>query len=516
MIRRATDAPERRYRAAVALLTLLASLIGIAWAMTLPYFDGPDESRHYNSIARVVDGGGWPRPYDAVVLGVTRQALSEAGVATDSPAVLPLASDRSHFLGDSAHLASGRDAMVQHPPGYYLAAALVVSALGGGELRWDQALMIMRVGSALVLAAAVPFIAGTARWATRARIAGVIGAIGVLAIPSFLIGGGYASNDVLLILACSATIYLLVRACSQEHPSEWLLPLAGLAYGVALFSKGLAMMLAPAVLILALVALHRRGYSPRSVATQLVVPLLIATTIGGWWWIRNLIILGLLQPSQYGSREGSDLASEGYDLAFFVTSFFERLNSTFWGRGTNAETAFPFWVLLGLAAVLIVIIAAALVGGQRRWLLTVLMSYPAIIGTTLLVNAHGIYWDLGLPSRGVQARYLFSGAAVFAAVFATFANLVANKGKMLPRGAVAALAFLPLVSSAAAMLWILPPTWAPLVDEYGVTVADFMGVSGWVYALTGVFAILATLGLAALLFQAVQRPSMEAGRVRTP
>lgn len=509
------EAREGRYRAGVALLTLVALLLSAGWALMLPFFDGPDENRHLNSVARLIDGGGWPRPYDAPVLGSVREAVIESGTSSlVRPTVLPAPDERRTLLGGSEVPDSGRDAMVQHPPGYYAVAAIIVSAFGGGDLRWDQALLVMRLSSAVILAAAVPFVVGTARRVAGSRVAGLLGGIGVLAVPAFAIGGGYASNDVLLVTASSAALYLLVRACADPRAGAALPALAGAAYGVALLTKGLALMMAPAVVVLALVAAHRRGWSVRTVLTGLVAPAALAGLIGGWWWVRNLFVLGVLQPSQYGSRAHSETAAEGYDPIAFVTGFLSRLNATFWGRGTDPATAFPDALLVALALGLVVVVFVALALGPRRFMLAVLLSYPAIIAVTLFVNAHGIYWDLGLPDRGVQARYLFGGAAAFAAAFAGFAVVARTRLGRAGRAVATAAGILPLVSAAAAAWWILPPTWAPLTDAFGVAPPGFMGVSLGLLVLIAVAAVLASGALAVVLW--LLAPVVPARRGRDP
>ena len=57
---------------AIVSLTLMYSLI-------LPPFSGVDEIAHYNSVVRVYENGGWPRPYEAKILAGVRVAVNEAG-----------------------------------------------------------------------------------------------------------------------------------------------------------------------------------------------------------------------------------------------------------------------------------------------------------------------------------------------------------------------------------------------------------------------------------------------------
>ncbi|MGM1017691.1 MAG: glycosyltransferase family 39 protein [Actinomycetota bacterium] len=494
-MREATPATlERTYRGAVALLTVLAFLLSAAWAIMLPLFDGPDESRHYNSVARIVNGDGWGRPYEPRLLGSTQQALVESGVglpdgSRTAPAVV--SADRSGFLDPGSFEPRFRDYMVQHPPGYYVVQAGVITVAGGESLRWDRAHLLMRIASAAMLAAAVPFMIGAARWATGSRVAGIVGAAAVLAIPFFTVMGSYVSNDTLLLTTCSATLYFLVRACSDSRLSAWMLPLAGIAYGGALLTKGLALMLAPAVVVLAILAAHRRGWSVKTVATQIAAPAVIAAAIGGWWWVRNYLVLGVVQPSQFGSRERLQEPVAEYDLGRFVSGFFDRFNATFWGRGASAEKAFPQALEWGLAAVALGVVVSALIWGRRRWLMLVLLSFPVIVACTLFFNAHGIYWDTGRPQRGIQGRYVFSGAAAFAVVAAIAWCAAVRRLRRSAGTLLALVAPLPFLVTLLAMSWLVPRSWSGLTGlEAGWLPDEYMGVPKLIYiALLGITAL---------------------------
>ncbi|UQN14406.1 DUF2142 domain-containing protein [Gulosibacter sp. ACHW.36C] len=403
---------NRLYSLAIATTSLLFFAFSLLWAFNSPFFDGPDESRHINSISRLVDGGGWPMPYEAVVTGATHQAELEGSVVvTQDGAVRELLDPiyRSTLFEYGTSQDKGRDTMLQHPPGYYAVAATVVAALGGGELRWDHAQFIVRGVSAAIVAGAIPFIVGTVRRVTRSRLIGILGGVGLLCVPFFTGLGGYASNDTLLLLACSATMYLLVRGVREARPSAWLLPLAGVAYGVALFTKGFALMLAPTVVILAFWVAWRRRRSVLHFVVQLLVPAAIAFAIGGWWWARNLLLLGKIQPSQLGDRERHENAFSGYDFGRFVGAFFERLNGTFWGRNL-----LPAEVVTIAGVALIFVLIVALLTRQTRSMFFITALFPLLIAATIFNNAHGIYWDTSDPSRGVQGRYLFGGIVAVA------------------------------------------------------------------------------------------------------
>ena len=300
-------------------------------------------------------------------------------------------------------------------------------------------------------------------------------------------------------------MYFLVRAVCDVELSRWWMPAAGIAYGVALFSKGLALLLAPAVFVFALVAVRRRGWTTRNVASQLILPAFAAIAVGGWWWARNYLLLGIVQPSQYGSRESTTGAFAGYSLGEFMRLLILRMSDTLWGAGANEETALPSLLVVPATMVVVTaaIVAVALAAASShvdggRWVPAALLSYPVLIMITISVNAHGIYWDLGLPSRGVQARYLFSGIAAAVVVAAVLLVVLRRRAPHVERVAMVLLPLLPAAAAAASAAWILPRSWVGLSAEFDVSPVDFMAFGPIGYAALVLGVISATIGLSVL------------------
>ncbi|MGI6879163.1 glycosyltransferase family 39 protein [Microbacterium sp. gxy059] len=477
---------ERAYLGSAALLTAATFLFSLLWAFALPHFEGPDEREHYNSVARLVDGGGWPLPYEASLLGSTWRALGESGaVMPDGEFVdpLPAPSGRGDFIDPSVPPMRSNDGMVQHPPGYYLVAAAVVHTTGGEGMRWDHTAFVLYALSAAMVAGATPFIAGVVRRATGSRWAGILGALFPLFIPWYAASGSRISNDALLILAVSATIYALVRAVTDPRHRTGMLVFSGVAYGVALFAKGYALMLAPVVLLLAVWAVWRRGWGLWSATWRLLLPAGIAAAIGGWWWIRNLILLGRIQPSRFGLRDdrGQEVAADGYSLSLFVKTFFARLNATFWDRIGYVRADGQGWIVGAGGIFLVLVIVLALVLARRRLLLAILLLYPVVILVTLFQNSHAIYWDLGSLRRGIQGRYLFSGIAVFALAFAMLAHRLAHRASRRVNGAVTIIGgVVAMVVVGVAMRSAVPLTWRAREEGTPASISDpaaFMDIS---------------------------------------
>ncbi len=87
MLRRMT----RLVPPSVWLASVLLFLASLMWSAVTPGFQTPDELQHTNSVVRLAEGGGWPRPGDVLVEDETLDAqelagASSAAVTSPSPA----------------------------------------------------------------------------------------------------------------------------------------------------------------------------------------------------------------------------------------------------------------------------------------------------------------------------------------------------------------------------------------------------------------------------------------------
>ncbi|GAA1985031.1 DUF2142 domain-containing protein [Microbacterium pumilum] len=486
---------EGAYRLAVIALTLVMLSGSVLWALVRPPFSGPDELIHYNSVVRVVAGGGWPLPYTARVTDSTVTAAAESGNAYGGQgmAVLPAPDDRSLLLEGDTWQNHGRDQMLQHPPGYYYLLAGVVVALGGPELRWDHAQLAIRMASGVLLAASVPFLVGTARRVTRSRRAGLAGGASALFVAYFANMGGLINNDTLLITACSASIYFVVRARTSVRARAVLLAASGIALGVALLTKGLALLLIPVIVLLAVVAVARLEVPLFRKALLILLPAAIAFVIGGWWWVRNLILLGKVQPNLLGNRAHRDIADPAYSLTEFLQSTVLRLNRTFWSLGLPDLYADIAGVIL-LAAIVVAIIVS-----RERATIAILWLFPGLVVVTIMLNAHSIFWDTGDPARGIQGRYLFCGIAALCVTVGCLAQWVARPlGPRARRFGSATFCVAAAAATFAAIAYVFVAEWG--AGSSGVeTSATAHGISTLWYSVVPILGLLALAGLVTVL-----------------
>lgn len=414
---------DKSYRIANFILAIIIFTFGLMYALIMPPFSGPDEINHYNSVVRVYQGDGWPLPYEAQILKSTQIARIESGLQNSK--VIPQSSivspnNRSSFLKDSNETTMVIDNMVQHPPLYYYLSAITLKIFRPFIERWDHALFLMRMFSSLLIACSVIFISKTIRNVGVSSSIALVASTSILAVSMFLMQTGFVSNDNLLILATSGCFYFLIQKWPHQlnifHPSIF----AGVFLGIAFLTKGFALLLIPFVIILSYIAnqdQNKRNWF------RISLPVLIGLLLGGWWWVRNLILLGKIQPSVYGSFQHNGVMSEKYDLIYFIGAFFNRLNSTFWTRSAKVEIAMPN-ILSDIAGILLFIAVVTVIFlSKKRLLFSVIIAYVLLIVAVLFVRSNYLFYYFGTSTRGIQGRYLYSAIIFLPLTLSLLLNL---------------------------------------------------------------------------------------------
>lgn len=416
---------NKSYSTANILLSFIIFTFGLIYALIMPPFSGPDELFHYNSVVRVIDGGGWPLPYKAKILENTKTAVIESGYKAGSIIpdnnIIVEPNLRSSFLKEPNESTSKVDNMVQHPPLYYYFSAFILKIFSPFAERWDHAIFIMRLVSSLLVATSIIFISKTIINVGLSPKLALVGSTSVLAIPMLLMQSGYVNNDNLLIFATSACFYFLTKKWSNKlhlfHPAVF----AGLFLGIALLTKGFALLLIPFVFFL---SIHANQKQNKKNWLIILIPQLVGLIVGGWWWIRNLIFLGKIQPSIYGIAEHNGVMSENYDLLIFISSFFSRLNRTFWTRAGRIEIAIPDLISDIAGIIVLIAIVITLVFNKKRLILSVILIYLLLITAVLFVRSNHVFYYFGVPNRGIQGRYLFSGLIFLPLTIALLIDLI--------------------------------------------------------------------------------------------
>lgn len=416
---------NKSFQIANILLVFIIFTFGLIYALIMPPFSGPDELFHYNSVLRVIQGGGWPLPYEATILENTKTAVIESGYKAGN--IIPnenIVTEpklRSNFLKEPNANTSKVDNMVQHPPLYYYFSAFILKIFSLFSERWDHAIFIMRLVSSLLVATSIIFISKTIINVGLSPKLALVGSTSVLAIPMLLMQSGYVNNDNLLILATSACFYFLTKKWPNKlhffHPSIF----AGLFLGIALLTKGFALLLIPFVFFLSILTNQKEN---KKNWLLILIPQFVGLIVGGWWWVRNLILLGKIQPSVYGIATHNGVMSEKYDFLVFISTFFSRLNRTFWTRAVRMEIAIPDLILDIAGIMVLMAILIALIFNKKRIILLVVLSYILLITAVLFARSNHVFYYFGSATRGIQGRYLFSGLLFLPLTVALLIDLI--------------------------------------------------------------------------------------------
>ncbi|QSB22743.1 DUF2142 domain-containing protein [Curtobacterium sp. 24E2] len=280
----------------IAVLTATFGLWLVLWALVVPAFQAPDEPAHFDAALHVATGSGWPAPGTLHVSNAVRAAQQEqaSGEASSWSTVDALLAAHP---GDSETV----DQMTQHPPTAYVADALVLRVLHHGSLRWDHALVGLRLFDAALVTPVALLTWAAVRRVTRSPRAAVFGALALFAVPQLASIGASVTNDAPVLLFGGLVVWLASRVLTGDLRRRTLLRL-GVTLGVLVATKGTGL---PAIPFVALVVLvGGAGAGGLSLAARLLRTagtLAVAAALGAWWWVRNLVVFHTLQPDGYAA-----------------------------------------------------------------------------------------------------------------------------------------------------------------------------------------------------------------------
>jgi hypothetical protein len=439
---------ERRIPAAVWWITAVHVVLMALYAVLVPTFRAPDEYMHVDLALRVAEGGGYPEYYDQLLSAAVLEArdTSPAYVAF-APAATPDQAEPRDQRPPFASLAEGPTRIVnpmpQHPPLYYGLAGGLLAAVDQvvdlDDVPFDRVVGILRL-LGVALLAPLPLLAWAAsRHLGHGRTTGVVAAALVLCVPTLTHIGASVNNDDLLILLGAALAVLVARIARGD--TSWGATLgSGYLLGLALLTKGFALVLVPCLALafaVALVPARRWG----DLARRGGVALGVAFVIGGWWWARNLVVHGVLLPG-VGLRDRVPVEP---DVSEFVVHYAERLLTSTWGSFGWNEAALPM-PLAALASALLVAAVVVALAVRRRGDLAVLVVPAVLLAGLVTANAWRAYLKTGVPYAS-QGRYLFAGLVGVLVVAAAVVGLLPERARRrAPAVVLAAAAVLHLLS----------------------------------------------------------------------
>jgi 4-amino-4-deoxy-L-arabinose transferase-like glycosyltransferase len=225
---------------------------------------------------------------------------------------------------------------VQHPPLYYLLAAVVYrAALPLGE---DARIRVLRLFSA-----ALGLVSLWLLWRLSALVVSSQGArfaivAGLAFLPLFGYMSAVVNNDALLVTLSLASFYIMTTIIAgDDRARRW--ALLGVLTGSAILTKEVALALLP---VLAVGLLLPRGSEGASVGRRLagvIVAISAALAIAAVWWVRNQILFG--HPTIYAYvkppfRSLGDLLANPY-LGLNVAAI--------WARRSFLTLWAPYWAI---------------------------------------------------------------------------------------------------------------------------------------------------------------------------
>jgi hypothetical protein len=473
-------------------VTLLA-----AYSLVTPIYQAPDEPQHVDMAEAVSEDLSYPQ-WDArrIDPGVQR-GISLAGVE-EHPTImfyeeaLPRDDRPSNEELGERPLGTRLNQLAQHPPLYYAALGVTdrladVLIPGDPFHAYDQQAWFYRAVS-LVMVAPLPLLTWiTARRMGVPRPIAIAASMLPMAVPQLLHIGASVNNDNLFALLVWCLSPVLVSVARGDLRLRTL-SLAGLIVGLALFTKGTALVL-PLWVALALVVGWFKAGRPRlgTLLTPVAACGALLVALGGWWWVRNVIVFGKMAPSteylRFSTTDGRDTA-----VTRWLHAWAYNTNKRFWGEFGWLEVQITPKLFVPATIVAIVGLVLALrprpFGVALSDRLVLLACWPLIAGLTAY-NAFQLYADSGqLPL--LQGRYWFGAMVAFAVLVALGLSLFFARGpRWMPLAVVPVIVVVQVVAIAtiAGYYWGPPGTsvndrvrtlivWSPFPGD--VLVAGFV------------------------------------------
>ncbi len=487
-----SSASEMRLaRWGIVVVLLVFVVMALAYSIVNPLHEATDELRHYRFVRIVARTGRLPiqgqeecrsqshHPPLFYALGALATSWIDTGNAVcDSPPVNPFWAYRYWEVGqdNKNQYLHGED---ESFPWY-------------GEA---LAVHIVRALNVLIGAGVVWLTWATARVIWPGRVALAFGATAFVAFnPMFLYMSGGINNDVIAAFSGTAIVYACIRLLDEPERPNWRWGVVfGALYGLALLSK---FNLSPIIILIAAAAAwtawKATGADILVAAPEsrtpgrwrqflrlwllvMLLTLLVAGLIAGWWFIRNQVLYG--EPT--GFQEVTELwgVRNPFESLGLAISELPYAWTTLWGRFGYGQIPLPQAIYDSLK----IVVGAGLLGAffgffrsdtrQRAMLLLVaatVLLFFAVLFNYMLVSPAGPNGRFFFPALSASAILVFFGLCWW---LLTIRRNIVNRARGTTaddqgsRRATGILALVVTTSMLLLSIWVLIGYLAPAYDK---------------------------------------------------
>lgn len=426
-------------------ITVLHAAVLLAYSLLAPTYRAPDEALHVD-LAHVVaedlrypawderdTGAGVLESLDIVDFhnGSRHMEASDAPHRDHRPSIDEL---------DEVDRPRSINQLPQHPPLYYAVAGglerLAEVVMGDPLGSFDVETWFYRLVSIAIVSPLPVIIWRIGRRLGLPESVGVAAMLFPLAVPNYLHIGSVVNNDSLMVLLFWLLTPLVIRLAQGELDLRTG-ALAGLVTGLALYTKGFALIMPVWVLAALAVALRRQGREHlRRIVHAGLTYTAVMVAAGGWWWVANVVRYGKLLPTRYDDLV-SPVDSDVRDIGMFLETWSTITTRRFWGDFGSFDVHIPGYSVT--IATLIVIVGIIVATTRRDRVAGTALGDRLLLAAPFLLlvlvqfaNALRAYISLGrMP--GLQGRYWFGAMAALAVIVALgLANLRRGASRALP------------------------------------------------------------------------------------
>jgi len=411
------------------------------WSVTIPMFRGPDEADQVSAALSWAENHEWPGYKEMPLLDSVVEAQSVSGYYwyTDSwvyyPSLTAADAEEVRVRLPFDEMGQGDSWTVnkagQHPPLYSMIVGSVHPVTGG--LPWDGEVWFFRLFSILLVCPLPLLAAAIARRIGASRPIVIASALSVCAVPQLGVVGGVVNNDNLLNGAgawVALGLVVILTGDLRKRTAAWV----GLASAVALLAKAWALPLVAIVAAAYIVVGVRQRKLRRAIASSTIF--CGVSMLGGWWWIRNLMVYGTVQPSGHLEPLAEPL-SLGEAIGEVSSRFFGEFPARFWALLSikAGEKAYPLWIptvlIFGLVILLVLTVSRSRRVGVGRSNLVLMLVPTLIILGLILIETARFSMRTGYPS-GVQGRYLYGSITLIGVIAVLGLSTLVRKPEWLP------------------------------------------------------------------------------------